>query len=298
MKKAAIIYNPVAGSNKSTELQNRLKNKIKDDFDQVDSLPTEKPGDGIVFGKEKTEEGYHSIFVIGGDGTVNEVVNGIMKADVDTTPILGVLPGGTFNGVSRILEMPQFLDLSVRRLDLTKTEMMDVGKLNDNYFNMIYSIGDVPESLHSVSKEEKAAFSMFAYAYNIARDVVKNSHYKLSFKINDEIIEGEFSHVVVILSSALSKLTLIDSNIEKNDGFFHVFILKESSFFEKFGIIPDLISGRIKYNEMIKYVSAKELYIESLEEEVVTDLDGDKSDPLPSKLKIFPKAIEMYSLDV
>lgn len=298
MKKAAIIYNPVAGSNKSTDIHNKLKSKIKDDFDEVISLPTEKPGDGIKFAKEKSEEGYHSIFVIGGDGTVNEVVNGIMKADVDTTPILGVLPGGTFNGVSRILEMPQFSNLSVRKLDLTKTELMDVGKLNDTYFNMIYSIGDVPESLHSVTKEEKAAFSMFAYAFNIARDVVKNSHYQLRFKINDEVIEGEFSHVVVILSSALSKLTIIDSNIEKNDGLFHIFILKESSFFEKFGIIPDLISGRIKYNEMIKYISATELYIESDEENVVTDLDGDKSDSLPSRLKIIPKAIEMYSLDV
>lgn len=299
MKKAVIIFNPAAGTEKSTNIHNLLKKKIDDSFDEVESLATKGPGDGIKFAKEKSEEGVHSIFAIGGDGTINEVVNGIMKSDVEEKPILGVLPGGTFNGVSRILEIPQFPRNSVRKLNLSKTEDMDVGLLNDNYFNMIYSIGDVPESLHSVSNEEKAAFSMFAYAFNIARDAVKNNLYHLKIRTDDdeEVIEGDFSHLVVILSSALSKLTVIDSDIEKNDGLLHVFILKESSLFEKMGLIPDLISGRIKHNSKIKYKSAKKVYVDS-NEKVVTDLDGDKSDPLPSKIKIIPKAIKMYSLDV
>lgn len=297
MKNAVIIYNPVAGNEKTEQLSKLLKTRLDNEFDNVFVMPTKKAGDAVNFAKKACEEGIHSVFAIGGDGTVNEVVQGIIDGDCNNKPILGAIPGGTFNGVSRIMEFPQNPRNAINSLNLNKTEFIDIGKSNDETFNMIYSIGDVPESLHNTPSEEKTAFSVFAYAFNIARDAVKNSHYHMNIKIDDEEIEGDFSHVVVLMSAALSKLTLINKDTEKNDGFLHVFILKESSLFEKMGILPDLITGNILENEMIKYFRTKAVSIDGGDVKIKTDLDGDAASPLPSKITIIPKAIEIYTLD-
>lgn len=297
MKKVTIIFNPVAGKGKTRELTKYLENKLLQEFDSVEIQATEKPRDAILFATEACINGVHSVFALGGDGTVNEVVQGIMDASCEKKPILGAIPGGTFNGVSRIMEFSQNPKAAINNIDFNKTEFIDIGRSNKETFNMIYSIGDVPESLHNTPVEEKSAFSVFAYAFNIARDAVKNSHYHMSINVNGENIEGDYSHVVIMLSTALSKLTLINKGIKKNDGYLHLFILKESSLFEKIGILPDLIGGNIFENEMIKYFKTKEILIESNEEIINTDLDGDKASPLPSKITIIPKAIEIYSLD-
>ncbi len=297
MKNATIIYNPVAGSEKTKDLSELLYNKLIKEFDNVELLATEKAKDATDFALKACENGAHSIFAVGGDGTVNEVVQGIIDARCEKKPILGVIPGGTFNGVSRIMEFPQNPRNAINNLDFNKTEFIDIGKSNGETFNMIYSIGDVPESLHNTPSEEKSAFSVFAYAFNIARDAVKNSHYHMKIDIGEESVEGDFSHVVVMLSTALSKLTLINKDIEKNDGYLHLFILKESSLFEKIGILPDLIGGTLIKNEMIKYYKTKELTIDGGSQYIKTDLDGDAASPLPSKITIIPKAIEIYTLD-
>lgn len=298
MKKATIIFNPIAGKGKTKELTKYLEERLLEEFDSVEILATKKPKDAIVFATNACLNGIHSIFAIGGDGTINEVVQGIMDSSCEKKPILGTIPGGTFNGVSRIMEFSQNPRAAIDNIDFNKTEFIDIGRSNNETFNMIYSIGDVPESLHNTPSEEKSAFSVFAYAINIARDAVKNTHYHMNISVNDLNIEGDYSHVVVMLSTALSKLTLINKGIRKNDGYLHLFILKESSLFEKIAILPDLIGGNIFENEMIKYFKTKEVIIDSKEDIINTDLDGDKASPLPSKITIIPKAIEMYSLDI
>ncbi|NLD16617.1 MAG: hypothetical protein GX666_03440, partial [Tissierellia bacterium] len=243
MKKATIIFNPIAGKGKTKELTKYLEERLLEEFDSVEILATKKPKDAIVFATNACLNGIHSIFAIGGDGTINEVVQGIMDSSCEKKPILGTIPGGTFNGVSRIMEFSQNPRAAIDNIDFNKTEFIDIGRSNNETFNMIYSIGDVPESLHNTPSEEKSAFSVFAYAINIARDAVKNTHYHMNISVNDLNIEGDYSHVVVMLSTALSKLTLINKGVQKNDGYLHLFILKESSLFEKIAILPDLIGG-------------------------------------------------------
>lgn len=296
MEKVLIIYNPVAGSEKGEEINFLLRKKLIEYFDCIKSMKTENPNDAYLFAKNACNEGYHSIFVVGGDGTVNQVTRALMEASPDSRPILGVFPGGTFNGVSRILGYPQNMRLAIRKLKVNKTIKMDVGKINDNYFNMIFSIGDIPESIHNVSPESKSVFSGWAYAYNIARDAIKNNHYFMEVNVDGEKLVGDFSHLIVMLSSAIYGTPLIN-DIEKNDGFLHIFIVKESTLFDKMSILPDVISGKVKNNEYIKYYKCKNISITSMDSVIETDIDGEKSDPLPASISIVEKAIEMYSLN-
>lgn len=294
MKEAVIIYNPGAGNEKGESLHKLLKTKLLEEFDIVNSFPTRGPGDATRFAEFASDNGVHSIFAIGGDGTVNEVSLGIIKSKSEVKPILGIIPGGTFNGVSRILGYSTNPKTVIKNFSYNKTIMMDSAKFNSTLFNMIFSIGDIPESLHNVSSEEKTKFSMFAYAYNIARDAIKNSHHKMKVTVDDKEIIGDFSHIAVMLSSTVYGLP-INSDITKNDGFLHVFLLKESSLSRKLSVLPDLISGKLKSNDAIEYIKTKKLRIDSLEGTIETDIDGDKSEALPAEIEILPKILKVYS---
>ncbi len=294
MKEAFIIYNPASGPEKGQQLHDLLKEKLLEEYTVVNSHKTSGPDDAVNIAKEMSEKGVDAIFAIGGDGTINQVSLGIIKAETEKKPVLGIIPGGTFNGVSRLLGYSTNPKTVIKNFTFDKTIMMDTAMFNDTLFNMIFSIGDIPESLHNVSSEEKSKFSVFAYAYNIARDAIKNNHYKLKITANDREIVGQFSHVAVMLSSTLNGLP-INSNIKKNDGNLHVFLLKESSLSKKLAVLPDLINGTIKDNETIEYLSTKKLLIESLEGEVETDVDGDKSETLPANIEIKPKFLEVFS---
>ncbi|MDO5028810.1 MAG: diacylglycerol kinase family lipid kinase [Bacillota bacterium] len=296
MKKVLIIYNPVAGSEKGEEINFLLRKKLVEEFDYIISKKTVEAEDAYNFAKNACSQDFHAIFVVGGDGTINQVTKALLENYPNNRPVLGVFPGGTFNGVSRILGYPQNIRAAIRKLKFDKTIKMDVGKFNENYFNMIFSIGDIPESIHNVSNEEKSVFSGWAYAYNIAKDAIKNNHYLMEVNVDGQIIKGDFSHLIVMLSSALYGTPLIN-DIEKNDGYLHLFIVKESTLFDKMSIIPDLISGKIKNNEHIKYFKCKNIQIKSLDKLIETDIDGEKSDHLPANIEIISQAIEMYVLN-
>ena len=282
LKNAVIIYNPNAGKEKGYQLALALKSEISEIFDEIKLLETHGKDDATNFALEASINEYHSIFAIGGDGTVREVVQGIIMSKREDGPILGIIPGGTFNGVTRILDYP-----------ILRPNIIKALKFN-RYEYMIYSIGDIPESLHSTPSEDKALFSMFAYAFNVAKNSTKNSYYPLKITINGKEHEGNFNHLAVVLSPALNKFTNLP-NLERNDGYLHLYGLRHTNLIEKFSIIPDIIGGSIENNDYVYYGKAMEILIES-RDQVITDLDGDKNDPVPSRLRVLPRALKVYSL--
>lgn len=154
MEKALIIYNPMAGSENGEKLANLFKERLEKDFDEIDIKGTKEKGDATLFAKNSTYDSYHSVFVIGGDGTVNEVFKGILSIEKENRPILGVIPGGTFNAVARVLQSNQAKDKAIENFSLDKIKEMDMGVVNDSVFSLIFSIGDV-QKLFTVFQMKK-----------------------------------------------------------------------------------------------------------------------------------------------
>ena len=95
MKTAMIIYNPNAGGGIELARINELEYRLNQDFNSITIHETKSFGDATKLAKKASMDQMDSVFVIGGDGTFNEVVNGI--AEFDYRPKLGLLPGGTNN---------------------------------------------------------------------------------------------------------------------------------------------------------------------------------------------------------
>ena len=289
MQKIMLIINPTSGGEKALDYKEKLENKAKKYFEQVDTRITQKAQDATHFAEEASKEKYEAVLVFGGDGTVNEVISGI--AERDYIPKLAIIPGGTGNLITKLLEINQDIDGAIDELDFNSINKIDIGKSNGHYFGYIFSIGSLPEAIHNVGIEDKTKFGMLAYAINTMKSVVTDQAFNITVETENGNYMGPASHVLVLLTNYFADKKIFD---EDKDGYANILILKDASILTKLSVIPDLLKGDVVVNENIEYMKARHIKISS-DSELETDVDGDKSDNLPVEIKVLGQHIEIYS---
>ena len=289
MKKAMVIINPTSGGEQALNYKEKIENKAKKYFEIVETRITEKALDATHFAEEAAKEKYEAVIVFGGDGTVNEVISGI--AEKEYIPKLGIIPGGTGNLITKLVQIDQDIDKAIEGLDFNLTNKIDIGKANDHYFGYIFSVGSLPEAIHNVEIEDKTKFGMFAYAINTVKSVIRDEVFNIKVETENGNYEGEASQVLVLLSNYFSDKKIFDEN---KVGYANILILKDASIFSKLSLIPDLLKGDVVENDSIEYIKAKTIKISS-DIEIESDIDGDQSDDLPVEIKVLGNHIEIYS---
>ena len=292
MKKAMVIINPTSGGEQALNYKEKIENKAKKYFEIVETRITEKALDATHFAEEAAKEKYEAVIVFGGDGTVNEVISGI--AEKEYIPKLGIIPGGTGNLITKLVQIDQDIDKAIERLDFNLTNKIDIGKANDHYFGYIFSVGSLPEAIHNVEIEDKTKFGMFAYAINTVKSVIRDEVFNIKVETENGNYEGEASQVLVLLSNYFSDKKIFDEN---KVGYANILILKDASIFSKLSLIPDLLKGDVVENDSIEYIKAKTIKISS-DIEIESDIDGDQSDDLPVEIKVLGNHIEIYSYPI
>ena len=292
MKKAMVIINPTSGGEQALNYKEKIENKAKEYFEVVETRITEKVLDATHFAEEAAKEKYEAVIVFGGDGTVNEVVSGI--AEKEYIPKLGIIPGGTGNLITKLVQIDQDIDKAIEGLEFNLTNKIDIGKANDHYFGYIFSVGSLPEAIHNVEIEDKTKFGMFAYAINTVKSVIRDEVFNIKVETENGNYEGEASQVLVLLSNYFSDKKIFDEN---KVGYANILILKDASIFSKLSLIPDLLKGDVVENDSIEYIKAKTIKISS-DIEIESDIDGDQSDDLPVEIKVLGNHIEIYSYPI
>lgn len=292
LKKAMVIINPTSGGEQALNYKEKIENKAKEYFEVVETRITEKALDATHFAEEAAKEKYEAVIVFGGDGTVNEVISGI--AEKEYIPKLGIIPGGTGNLITKLVQIDQDIDKAIESLDFNLTNKIDIGKANDHYFGYIFSVGSLPEAIHNVEIEDKTKFGMFAYAINTVKSVIRDEVFNIKVETENGNYEGEASQVLVLLSNYFSDKKIFDEN---KVGYANILILKDASIFSKLSLIPDLLKGDVVENDSIEFIKAKTIKISS-DIEIESDIDGDQSDDLPVEIKVLGDHIEIYSYPI
>ena len=205
-----VIINPTSGGEQALNYKEKIENKAKEYFEVVETRITEKALDATYFAEEAAKEKYEAVIVFGGDGTVNEVVSGI--AEKEFIPKLGIIPGGTGNLITKLVQIDQDIDKAIESLDFNLTNKIDIGKANDHYFGYIFSVGSLPEAIHNVEIEDKTKFGMFAYAINTVKSVIRDEVFNIKVETENGNYEGEASQVLVLLSNYFSDKKIFDEN--------------------------------------------------------------------------------------
>ena len=117
MKRVMLIINPSSGGEKERDFAQSAELKLREFFDEVIIKYTQKAGDAMRFAREACDDHFHSVFVMGGDGTVSEGISGL--AQQEFRPNFGFFPLGTVNDLARALGISLDPETAIEELDFS-----------------------------------------------------------------------------------------------------------------------------------------------------------------------------------
>ncbi len=294
MKKVLLIVNPSAGAEKAKEYEALAVEKLETYFDEVDIRYTEKALDATNFAREAAEDGYDSVFCMGGDGTVNETVSGLVQAARDTK--FGFFPLGTVNDLARALGLSLDPDTAIEELDFDKYKTIDVGRVNDKYFTNVVAIGTIPEAINNVEVEEKTKWGKLAYFISGFKSLMDTQTYKFKLEIDGEPREVTSTTILISISNTIGGFEQLLPDAKVDDGKLHLIYLKDPGLLDSLRAVPELISGVTDSSEMVEYITFEKLKVDLLDKEasITANVDGDEGDALPLDISLIPAAITVY----
>lgn len=294
-KSAMIIINPTSGKEKAAEFENKIKNAIKKEYPNLVVEHTKGKGDATKFAKSAGEKGFDLVVSLGGDGTVNETVNGL--AVFEEPPVLGIIPMGTVNDLARALNIPINPDKAIEILTKGFHKKIDIGLANDRYFTNILGFGKAAKAIHDVDIEEKSKIGALAYVKAVAKEILEDDIFSVKLEMDNEIWEGEVAVIIIALIDSLGGLRTVLSDAELGDGNFHIFAVKRLNISKIMNMAPSLILGKTSNSDNVKYFKSKTIKIKTPgKDKQETDVDGEKGPNLPLELKVLERHLTVISM--
>lgn len=293
MSRCILIVNPTAGKEKAKYYKTDLVLQLRTMFEVVELRETTKAGDATAWAKEASEKGYDAVFSMGGDGTLNETVNGLALSGQAVN--FGFIPLGTVNDLARALHIPLQPEEAIAALKDSKLVKVDIAKVNDRYFVNTIAAGAMPEAVGNVSIEQKTRLGPMAYFLTGIKAL--QSRETSLFKIESELgVEVRRSPLIVaMLTNSVGSFNNIAPLAKVDDGTIWLAVFKEFNYLDVLKIIPEILAGLPINSEYMTLQQVKKVRISVVDDEkLTTNMDGDKGPDFPLELTVLPSFLTVY----
>lgn len=270
--KHIFIINPMAGKGKATELLPVIEDYFKDKSEEYRIRVTDYPGHATEIAREYSSIEECRIYSVGGDGTVNEVVNGI----AGTQSSLGVIPAGSGNDFIRSIANPSDIqDFTIRTIN-GEDKYIDLAKANDKYFINISSIGFDADVVFNADKFKKVPgiTGSMAYVISIIYTVLKKKISKIKVHIDDREMKLNILLAAIANGRFYGGGMLAAPEAKIDDGLFDICLITEASRFQILRLFPKYIRGEHGQLKEVQFLRGKKVKIES-SEELRLNIDGE-----------------------
>lgn len=291
MKKAMIIANPSSGKEEAQGYVEKIQHQLANIGYTTDIRLTSQAGDAAAWSAEAAAARLDMVVSIGGDGTLNEVVNGL--AEKEHRPTLGVIPLGTVNDFARALQVPLEPAEAMAVIGRARLQKADVGKVNERYFLNIVALGDIAESAAVVSPEKKTALGSFAYFLEGGKGLVNKQPVTISVTADEEEWKGEALLFLAALTNSVGGFESVAPDAEVHDGKLHCFIIRKASLPKLVRMTANLLKGELNEDPDVVYFRTSRVKVAS-EALLKANVDGDIVSGLPLTLEVLPRHIEVW----
>ncbi|MHC5248305.1 diacylglycerol/lipid kinase family protein [Enterococcus sp. LJL90] len=293
MTKVLLIVNPSSGGEKAAEYKKMAQESLQKMFTEVVTKETTGDGDATKFAKTAVDENVDAVFVMGGDGSVNETISGL--AGAEQPPKFGFFPLGTVNDLARALGISLEPEQAIQEVVDYQPRPLDVGKINDSYFMNSVALGDISEAVNNVSVEEKTKLGSLAYFVAGAKSFIKNEPHEFQMVIDgqQEIFVG--STVMIGLTNSMGGFENLFPDAKVDDGKFHMIYLEDQNKLDMIRSAPQLLMGVTEDGAKLSYRTFTEAEISLTDhQQLPVNVDGDGGLKLPIHLKLLPAHLEVY----
>jgi diacylglycerol kinase (ATP) len=295
--KARLIHNPTAGPRDVQRGLKRVRSFLKRQGWSVEYQLTEKRGDTTRLSRAAAQEGYDVVIVAGGDGTINEAVNGL----VGTRTALGVLPVGTGNMWAKQLGVPTYtltnpLRLSEAAAGLAEGTIrrVDVGRVNDRHFLCWAGIGLDAQVTAELEPRQRHTKRLGALPYAIAAVLVARDFQGVRTRVflDGKIVRGRTLLVLVSNIQQYIGTLRVAPEVRIDDGLLDVFVFKGLGFPYAMRHLLKIISQRYLQDPRIVHRQARKIEVWT-EWATPVQVDGDPTGTTPVTLRAVPLALRV-----
>jgi len=227
------------------------------------------------------------VIVGGGDGTLNAAISGL----VDTQLPLGILPLGTANDLARTLDIPPSLSEACHIIAQGKHQAIDLGKVNEQYFFNVASLGLSVDITNQLTKQVKRRWGVLAYAATAARVLLKSRPFTAKIHHQGEIITVKTVQIAIGNGRHYGGGMTIVHDAEIHDERLDLYSLEIRHWWEMIKLLPNLWLGRYP-KKKVRLLEGQEFYIETKKPRPI-NTDGEITVETPAKFEVVPRALKV-----
>ena len=304
--KRVFIVNPNAGNGSTGLNWPHIRALAKSSLSPFQSYVTTGPGDAGRFAREAISSGADEVVCVGGDGTLNEVLNGYMahEESVRSGVRLGFIPNGTGGDFIKTVQIPGNIKQAVGVIAANNVRSVDVGRLHFRdhdgrtrcrFFHNISSFGLGGEVDQRVNRTAKPFGPFISFIWATLISIFQYGKKTVHLKIDDH-----FRQTCTVWNVAVSNGQYhgggmwVAPDASVNDGLFHVTVIGDLSVPEVLLNLPRLYNGRIMQVKNVISVTGKKIEASSAQR-VLLDIDGEQPGTLPVVIDLLPRALNLIA---
>lgn len=270
--KNLFIINPVAGKGRSLEYIDKIKNYFDNLQEEYIIEITQYKDHAIEIAKEYTSKDTYRVFAVGGDGTINEVLNGLIGSD----SVLCVIPTGTGNDFVRTLYKDKEIEDVLDSLISGQEHYIDLARSNDRYFINIASVGFDAEVVYNARmfKNRKFIPSSFAYILSVIYTAFNFKSINMTIKIGEQYIKESTFLLAACNGKCYGGGVMIAPKADMKDGLLDICVIRRPGLFTLLRSIPKALKGELEGIKEVNYYSGKKIIVEG-DREFILNADGE-----------------------
>jgi len=297
---AKVIVNPAAGAGRTAKLWPQIMGLFRGQGLRFEYDVTEAPGHAIELAREAACNGYNMVVSVGGDGTINEVVNGLYASGNIGDALLGIVSTGTGGDYIRTVGVPRRYDeacrclLQPRRLtvDLGVVEYSDNGSRVERLFVNFAGMGFDAEIVRRTTGQFKALGGLSSYLLGAITTILVYRNKDISMVVDGEKMEKKVCTVVMNNGRYGGGSMFTAPHASIDDGYFDVMIVGDINKPDLLWSLPRIYKGTHLTHPKVTMKRAKEIEIQSAQP-MQLQADGELLGQVPARFRILPSVLKV-----
>ena len=291
-----VIINPTAGRQLLQRNAERIINRLLAErtISKADVIQTAGKGDAYTAARYFNPWEADLILAVGGDGTVNEVVNGLIDGQQQTP--LAILPAGTVNDFAFAMKVPRSIEAYCAMIRNFRTTPIDAGRVGSSCFLNVAAGGMLTDVAYKVPSETKTVLGQMAYILSGAIDLPVQffRSIPISLRADEQTIEDDILLFIVSNTRSVGGFRNLAPRASVSDGLLDVLVIRKQGLFDLLPLMVQLVSGDYQNNNRVSYFQTRRLEIAVRDPyPVPLDLDGEMGPSLPATIEVEPAAIRL-----
>jgi len=289
------IVNPVAGKHRGRELESIIVTV----FPKAEFLETQYPGHASELAKKHAGQGV-LIFSVGGDGTFNEVINGIMQSDFSRETVVANVPCGSGNDFIKGFTDEKNATVLIKSYKHAQSQPIDVACLNGRFFVNISSVGFDAEIVEGAKRFKKLPLvsAELAYLISVFYNLIKLRGYGVKVKVdNEEVWDDQALFVTMANGKYYGGGMKVAPTADFSDGVLDFNIMEKVKRRQVFKYLPKYMKGKHEHLDIVTRYRGKTLEIES-EESLPINIDGEVVRDAKVKVRVIADGLNVLRPEI